>query len=85
MNGITPETIEKHMYTYLQRKYGLKSQVIEQAGSILQGVRQFEKCNIEIYIFSKLLKNELEEDFITVVEQVGSTMTALLKSQIQSK
>ena len=32
------ETMESHMYTFLNKKYGLKNLVIEWANAIVQGI-----------------------------------------------
>lgn len=35
------ETMESHMYTYLNQKYGLKSMAIEWAMSIVNGIKKY--------------------------------------------
>jgi hypothetical protein len=52
------------MYTYLNQKYGLKPMTVEWAMSIVNGIKKYGQDDAEIAAFGKMLRNELEEDFI---------------------
>lgn len=51
------------MYTYLNQKYGLKSLIIEQAVSIVNGVKAYAMEDHDVVLFGKILKNNCDEEF----------------------
>lgn len=61
-NKLPRETLEQHMYTFLNQKYGLKQIIIEWATNIINGIKIFSSEDSEICLFGKVLRNEIEED-----------------------
>ena len=61
-NQMPRETLEQHMYTYLNHKYGLKNIIIEWATNIINGIKSFSSEDSEVCLFGKILRNEIEED-----------------------
>ena len=61
-NQMPHETLEQHMYTYLNYKYGLKNIIIEWATNIINGIKSFSSEDSEVCLFGKILRNEIEED-----------------------
>jgi hypothetical protein len=59
-SNIPMETLETHMYTYLNQKYGLKPMTVEWAMSIVNGIKKYGQDDAEIAAFGKILRNELE-------------------------
>lgn len=57
------ETMEQHMYTYLNQKYGLKRLIIEWATAIINGIKKFSKDENDVAVFGKILRNECDEEF----------------------
>jgi len=57
------ETMEQHMYTYLNQKYGLKSLIIEWATAIINGIKKFSKVSNDVNVFGRILRNECDEEF----------------------
>ncbi len=57
------ETMEQHMYTYLNQKYGLKSLIIEWATAIINGIKKFSKIDNDVCVFGRILRNECDEEF----------------------
>ena len=53
------ETMEQHMYTFLNHKYGLKSIIIEWATNIINGIRNFSAEDTEVLLFGKILRNDV--------------------------
>ena len=82
--GIPFETLEQHMYSFLNNKYGLKSLVVEWAASIINGLKKYSEDN-DVAVFTKIMKNECEEDFVWVQEQLKSTVKELLRVQLKNK
>ena len=79
------ETLEQHMYTFLNNKYGLKNLTIEWATSIINGITQYSQTNSEVCLFGKILRNELEEESYQVYLKLKSTIYELLGYYYQTK
>lgn len=78
-NRLPKETLEQHMYTFLNQKYGLKNLIIEWATAIVNGIRKFAGEDDDVAVFGKILRNECDEEFRFVQEQVKTTIAELLK------
>lgn len=78
-NKMPKETMEQHMYTYLNYKYGLRNLIIEWAVSIINGIKTFSKEDSQILLFGKILKNEIEEEFRFTFEKLKKTIYELLQ------
>lgn len=48
------ETMEQHMYTYLNQKYGLKSLIVEWATSMINGIKYYSTEDSEVCLFGKV-------------------------------
>jgi hypothetical protein len=79
------ETMEQHMYTFLNTKYGLKSLIIEWATAIVNGIKQYNGADNNVAVFGKILRNECDEEFRFVQNQLKTTIEELLKMLIRSK
>lgn len=83
------ETMEQHMYTFLNHKYGLKSIIIEWATNIINGIRNFSAEDTEVLLFGKILRNELEEDarlFLPMLKtNISNLLVMILKRQYPFK
>ena len=51
------ETLETHMYTFLNQKYGLKPITVEWAMSIVNGIKKYSHDDAEVAAFGKMLRN----------------------------
>ena len=79
------ETLEQHMYSYFNKKYGLKNLIIEYASAIINGIRKFSKENSEVCLFGKILRNELEEEEILIVSKLKTAISQFLTLYFQNK
>ena len=68
--------------TYLNYKYGLKNSIIEWAVSIINGIKTFSGEDSKVFLFGKILKNEIEEDFRFTYERLKKTVEDLLQVRI---
>ena len=84
-NKLPRETMEQHMYTYLNQKYGLKSIIIEWASNIINGIKIFSSEDSEICLFGKILRNEIEEDARLIYSDVQKSILEYLKYYIKRK
>lgn len=73
------ETLEQHMYTFLNQKYGLKPLIIEWANSLINGIKKYAYEDNDAAVFGKILKNECDEEFIFVQSQIKNTILELFK------
>ena len=71
-------TIEQDLYAYLKSKYGLKNLIIEWNMNILSSIQAYYKINGEVFLFALLLKNELDEESIEILNKIKSTVNNIL-------
>mmetsp|Transcript_9255 Transcript_9255/g.17666 ORF Transcript_9255/g.17666 Transcript_9255/m.17666 type:complete len:848 (-) Transcript_9255:1671-4214(-) len=79
------ETLEQHMYNFLNQKYGLKKLTLEWASAILAGVQKYSGEDNDVAVFGKVLKNQCDEEFRHVQQQVKDTIAELLKMHLRGK
>ena len=84
-NGKPRETLEQHMYTYLNQKYGLKTLVIEWASSIINAIKLYSSEDCEICLFGKILRNEQEENSRLILTKLQDDISDLLEYYLKSK
>ena len=84
-NKVPRETLEQHMYTYLNQKYGLKNLIIEWAASIINAIKIYSNEDSDINLFGKILKNEQEEDSKLVLDKLKENISELLEYYLKSK
>ena len=79
------ETLEQHMYTYLNQKYGLKNLTIEWASSIINAIKLYSNEDSDINLFGKILRNEQEEDSRFLLENIKKNISDILEYYLKSK
>lgn len=79
------ETLEQHLYTYLNHKYGLKNIIIEKAYKIIGAIKNFTQSNSRVCLFGKMLRNEIDEGSIEIVNKLQSSLYNLVCSARQTK
>ena len=84
-NKLPRETMEQHMYTYLNQKYGLKNLIIEWASSIINAIKIYSNEDSDINLFGKILRNEQEEDSRLILSKLRNTIIELLEYYLKSK
>ena len=72
------ETLEEYMYTFLNKKYGLKSLIIEWAKNIINGIKYYSKKDSFVLLFGKIMRNEQEEDARFIIKKVSESIEELL-------
>ena len=84
-NHLKKESMEHYMYKFLNNKYGLKNLVIEWSSSIITGIKMYSSSDSDINLFSKILKNKIEEGQKLVVLKLKSTIKELYDIYIKNK
>eukprot|EP01063_Lacrimia_lanifica_P005883 TRINITY_DN13544_c0_g1_i1.p1 TRINITY_DN13544_c0_g1~~TRINITY_DN13544_c0_g1_i1.p1 ORF type:complete len:715 (+),score=385.54 TRINITY_DN13544_c0_g1_i1:85-2229(+) len=79
------ETMEQHLYTYLNQKYGLKNLILDWAQAIINGVRKYSAEDNDVAVFGKILRNEIDEEFRFVQRQLKETVHELLRVYLKGK
>jgi hypothetical protein len=72
------ETLEEHMYTFLNKKYGLKNLIIEWVKNVINGIKTYSKKDSIVLLFGKIIKNEQEEDARFIIQKVSESIEELL-------
>ena len=72
------ETLEEHMYTFLNKKYGLKNLIIDWARNIINGIKYYSKKDSFVLLFGKVMRNEQEEDARFIIQKVSESIEDLL-------
>ena len=77
------ETMEMHMYTFLNQRYGLKSLIVEHASAIIQAVTKYSTIDNDTLVFGKIIRNEIDEEFRFVQKQLKETVVELLRVKLK--
>ena len=72
------ETLEQHLYTYLNHKYGLKSLIVEKAYRIIMGIKKYSQENSRVCLFGKIMRNEIDEGSIEIINKLQSSLYDLI-------
>merc|ERR1712166_483332 len=79
------ETMEQHLYTFLYQKYGLRSLMIDWASAIIKGIKVYQADDIWGGAFGKILRNELNEDFRFVLQELEREIDRLIIDYLRAK
>jgi len=79
------ETMEQHMYTYLNQKYGLRSLIIEHATAIVKGMHKYANVDNDVGVYHKIYSNVIDEEFRFVQQRLKETVTELLRVYLKGK
>ena len=71
-------TLETDLISYLKSKYGLKKIIIEWFLTILSSIKAYSRINGEICLFGLILRNELDEDSIDILQKIKETVGNIL-------
>ena len=66
------------MYTFLNKKYGLKNLIIEWAKNIIAGIRYYSKKDSHVLLFGKIMRNDQEERARFIIQKVTESIEELL-------
>ena len=71
-------TLEIDLMSYLKSKYGLKKLIIEWCLIIFSSIKAYSKINGEVCLFGLVLKNELDENSIDILQKIKETVSNIL-------
>jgi len=79
------ETMEQHMYTYLNQKYGLRSLIVEHATSIVKAMHMYAEKDNDVAVFQQVYENKIDEEFRFVQQRLKETVKELLRVYLKGK
>eukprot|EP00761_Pharyngomonas_kirbyi_P009681 gb/GECH01009699.1/.p1 GENE.gb/GECH01009699.1/~~gb/GECH01009699.1/.p1 ORF type:complete len:965 (+),score=295.88 gb/GECH01009699.1/:1-2895(+) len=79
------ETMEQHLFTYLNQKYGLRSIILDWAYAIIDGIKKFSPEDNDVCVFGKILKHDIDEEFRHVQNQLKETVSELYRAYLRGK
>lgn len=71
-------TMKQFLTSFLLKKYGLKTLTLELQNSIMNAINLYSNSDSEICLFGKILNNDIEEESITVFNELKKTINELL-------
>ena len=71
-------TLEIDLLSYLKARYGLKKLIVEWILIIFSSIKAYSKINGEVCLFGLILRNELDEGSIDILQKIKETMNNLL-------
>ena len=71
-------TLETDLISYLKSKYGLKKIILEWFLTILSSIKAYSRINGEICLFGLILRNELDEGSIDILQKIKETVGNIL-------
>lgn len=83
--GAPRETMEQHLYTYLNQRFGLKALIVDYASAIWKGCEVFATQENDAATFLALLKNHVDEGFLNIKKKLKQALVDLLRAYFQAK
>ena len=78
-NKIPNVTMEEHMFNFFNKKYGLKNLVNDWITSIEIGINNYSNEDNDINLFGKILRNEIDESEILIVNKLKNSINEYLQ------
>eukprot|EP00929_Paragymnodinium_shiwhaense_P107472 TRINITY_DN7358_c0_g1_i1.p1 TRINITY_DN7358_c0_g1~~TRINITY_DN7358_c0_g1_i1.p1 ORF type:complete len:598 (-),score=172.54 TRINITY_DN7358_c0_g1_i1:36-1829(-) len=83
--NLPSETLEQHLYAFLNKRYGVRSVVTEWAQAILKAAQKYSPVECEVTVFLKILGNSLSESFAAVQDTLRASVQTLLRKYLYMK
>ncbi|KAG2528581.1 hypothetical protein JM16_002653 [Phytophthora kernoviae] len=78
--GAPRETIEQHLYTYLNTRFGLPKLIVDYASAVWKAAEHFARRENDAAVFVALLRNRLDEGFLDIKRKLQSAIVELLRA-----
>ena len=78
-------TIENFLFIYFSSKYGLKDMVMVEVSSVIDRINSFSENSVEVEIFRRIIRNEVDEKFYWMVQSLKQTIKTKLESYYREK
>lgn len=78
-------TIENFLFVYFSSKYGLKDMIMVEVSSIIDRINSFAESSVEVEIFRRIIRNEVDEKFYWMVQNLKQGFKTKLDSYYREK
>ncbi|RLN50883.1 hypothetical protein BBJ29_001566 [Phytophthora kernoviae] len=78
--GAPRETMEQHLYTYLNTRFGLPKLIVDYASAVWKAAEHFARRENDAAVFVALLRNRLDEGFLDIKRKLQSAIVELLRA-----
>ncbi|KAK1931157.1 hypothetical protein P3T76_013346 [Phytophthora citrophthora] len=79
------ETMEQHLYTYLNTRFGLPKLIVDYASAVWKAAEYFARRDNDAAVFVALLRNRLDEGFLEIKRKLQSALVELLRAFFSAK
>ncbi|KAE8912686.1 hypothetical protein PF005_g9386 [Phytophthora fragariae] len=83
--GAPRETMEQHLYTYLNTRFGLPKLIVDYASAVWKAAEHFAHRENDAAVFVALLRNRLDEGFLEIKRKLQSALVELLRAFFSAK
>ncbi|KAH7473913.1 uncharacterized protein KRP23_8051 [Phytophthora ramorum] len=83
--GAPRETMEQHLYTYLNTRFGLPKLIVDYASAVWKAAEHFARRENDAAVFVALLRNRLDEGFLEIKRKLQSALVELLRAFFSAK
>ncbi|KAG7387573.1 hypothetical protein PHYPSEUDO_013967 [Phytophthora pseudosyringae] len=83
--GAPRETMEQHLYTYLNTRFGLPKLIVDYASAVWKAAEHFARRENDAAVFVALLRNRLDEGFLEIKKKLQSALVELLRAFFSAK
>lgn len=79
------ETMEQHVFTWLNLQYGLKSLILDWAEALHNAIEKYSKVDNDILVFKRILNNDIDEGYRATASLVKDKGSKLLKLYLRGQ
>lgn len=73
-SGGLPQLLEEFLYVYFKQRYGLKDLILVEITSLMDQIKYLSPKSAEILAFKGMLKNEIDEKFYWLLQEIKKNM-----------
>ena len=77
-SGGLPQLLEEFLYVYFKQRYGLKDLILVEITSLMDQIKYLTPKSAEIRAFKGMLKNEIDEKFYWLLQEIKKNMVSNL-------
>lgn len=66
-------------------RFGLKDLIVDNASAVIKAVDKYSPQDNDVAVFGKILKNDIDEEFVLVQRQLKEAVVELVRVQIKAK
>ena len=78
-------TVEGFMFVYFSTKYGLKDMIMVEVTSMIDRINSFAEKSIEVEIFRRIIRNEVDEKFYWMIQNLKQGLKGKLDAYYREK